>query len=256
VVPTRNEAANVGLLVSEVATALGGAVSWEILFVDDSDDATPEAVGELRDSGYPVRLLHREPGQRTAGLGGAVTDGFAHALGRVIAVMDADLQHPPDVVPALVAEVLAGRAELVVGNRYGPDGTTRGLAGPWRRLVSWTSRMLVHSFVARSRCVDDPMSGLFAFDRCVIEGVTLRPDGFKILLDILVRGRWASVANIGYVFADRHAGVSKASLHEGLVFFRHLACLLFGTEGTAPHDGDSGGQLAGSYAGRDKTHLI
>jgi dolichol-phosphate mannosyltransferase len=227
VVPTRNEAPNVGPLAMRLANALkdieGG---WELVFVDDSDDSTPEEVRKLGGLGFPVELLHRQPGARRGGLGGAVQEGFVKARGRVIVVMDADLQHPPEVVPALVAPVLAGDASLVAGSRYVWAGGDAGLSGPWRHLVSRSCRSLVHLLVPPSRPLQDPLSGLFALHRSLLDGVALRPEGYKILLEVAVRARPASVCNVGFDFAPRHAGTSKATVHQGLVFFKHLARLV------------------------------
>ncbi|MBO0731284.1 MAG: glycosyltransferase, partial [Acidimicrobiaceae bacterium] len=149
-------------------------------------------------------------------------EGFDTAAADVLAVMDADLQHPPEVLPGLLAPLLAGEADLVAGTRYGGTGQASGLSGPWRRAVSSGSRLLVHALVPRSRPLTDPMSGLFAVHRSVIEGVTLQANGFKILLEVVTRGRWERVRNHPYTFQRRHAGRSKASLHEGLLFARHL----------------------------------
>jgi len=227
VVPTRNEAPNVEALTARLSKALkdveGG---WELVFVDDSDDSTPDAVRGLSGSGLPVELLHRELGARHGGLGGAVQEGFARARGTVIVVMDADLQHPPEVVPALVAPVLAGEAALVAGSRYVWAGGDAGLSGPWRHLVSRSCRALVHLLVPQSRPLQDPLSGLFALQRSLLDGVTMRPEGYKILLEVAVRARPASVRNVGFDFAPRHAGSSKATVRQGLVFFKHLGRLV------------------------------
>lgn len=227
VVPTRNEAPNVGPLVQRAALTLQPlAGDWELIFVDDSDDETPLVINELvAASACPLRLLHREPAERSGGLGGAVLAGFQIARGGVLAVMDADLQHPPEVLPRLVAPVLDGQADLSVGSRYCGSGATAGLDGPWRRLVSSGCRTLAHLAVPASRQLDDPLSGLFAIRRGVIENVRLRPDGYKILLEVVARGNWDRVTNIGYDFAKRYAGNSKAGLREGLVFFRLLGRL-------------------------------
>jgi dolichol-phosphate mannosyltransferase len=143
----------------------------------------------------------------------------------VIAVMDADLQHPPEVLEAVIAPVLSGKAELVAGNRYAWAGGASGLAGWWRHLASWACRALVHAFVPSSRRLADPLGGLFAVHRAVLQGVTLRPRGYKILLEVMVRCQPRSVANVGFDFALREAGKSKADLREGLLFLRHLGCL-------------------------------
>ncbi len=174
----------------------------------------------------PVRLLHRPPGARPEGLGGAVLDGFGIARGSVLVVMDADLQHPPELLPTLIQPLLAGHADLVAGTRYERSGATTGLAGPWRRAVSSGSRRLVHLAVRRSRCLSDPMSGLFALNRSVVDGIDLRPNGFKILLEVAARGRITRVHNVAYRFAERNAGASKASLAEGVRFVRHLYDLM------------------------------
>ncbi|HUC13715.1 MAG TPA: polyprenol monophosphomannose synthase [Acidimicrobiales bacterium] len=230
VVPTRNEALNVGPLAARLQAALSQtAGGWELIFVDDSDDNTPEVVARLVDEvgvGSPVRLLHRPTDTRSGGLGGAVRDGFAIARGRVVAVMDADLQHPPEVLPALIGPVLSGEADLVAGSRYGWAGADAGLSSPWRHLVSGGCRWLVHLLVPDSRPLQDPLSGLFALRRSLLDGVELRPAGYKILLEVTVRARPATVGNVGFNFAPRHAGRSKASLREGLVFLRHLARLV------------------------------
>jgi glycosyltransferase involved in cell wall biosynthesis len=228
VVPTRNEAANIDLLVRRASRSLrcieGG---WELIFVDDSDDDTPEVIARhARLAEGRVRLLHRERGARSGGLGGAVQAGFALAQGRVLAVMDADLQHPPEVLPRLVAPVLAGRADLAAGTRYGGTGSTDGLAGPWRRAVSAGCRWLTRRALPASRALQDPLSGLFAIRRSVVEGVELRPDGYKILLEVAARGHWRTAVNVSYEFGPRYAGDSKAGLREGMVFFRLLARLV------------------------------
>ncbi len=225
--PTRNEAPNVEPLAHRLGAVLGSRPGgWELVFVDDSDDSTPQLVRGLVDVGLPVRLLHREKADRQGGLGGAVQEGFAMARGYVVAVMDADLQHPPEALPALVSPVLLGDAALVAGSRYGWAGGDSGLSGPWRHFVSGTCRGLVHLLVPASRPLQDPLSGFFALRRSLLDGVQLQPAGYKILLEVVVRAKPAPVANVGFDFAPRHAGRSKADLHEGLMFLRHLSRLV------------------------------
>jgi dolichol-phosphate mannosyltransferase len=227
IVPTRNEAPNIGLLEQRLSAALESTSGgWEIIFVDDSDDATPEVIDGLISAGRPVRLLHRPKGARPGGLGGAVQEGFKLGRGTVFAVMDADLQHPPEVVPALVAPVLAGEAALAAGSRYSWAGADAGLAGPGRQLLSRTCRAVVHVVLPVSRPLQDPMSGLFALRRSLLDGVVLEPTGYKILLEVTVRTRPAPVRNVGFDFAPRYAGRSKATLREGAVFLGHLVRLV------------------------------
>ncbi len=224
VIPTRNEAGNIEPLVRRLGSALedlGGG--WELVFVDDSDDTTPGTVEHLAgETDQRITLLHRGPGQRDGGLGGAVKLGFSKASGRVIAVMDADLQHPPEILPALVSPVLSGQCDLAVGNRYGFLGGRDGLAGPLRHVIAISCRFLAHRLVPTSRAISDPMSGLFALERSVVDRAQLRPEGYKILLEIVARGDWHSASNVPYRFDERYSGQSKARFREGLVFLRHL----------------------------------
>jgi dolichol-phosphate mannosyltransferase len=233
VVPTRNEAPNIAVLVRRLKGALEGfGDGWELIFVDDSDDGTPQVVRALAQEGdVQIRLLHRERDARSGGLGGAVRGGFAIAQGQVIAVMDADLQHPPEVLPALVAPALSGEAELVAASRYCKGGGTGGLDGPWRRFVSWSCRWMARRLVPASKPLEDPLSGLFALRRSVIEEARLRPDGYKILLEVAARGNWRTATNVPYAFAERYAGNSNAGLREGLIFFRHLTRLALSSRG-------------------------
>ena len=134
VIPTRNEAANLEPLVERIKAALAGT-SFEICFVDDSDDSTGDLLIELARTDPSVRCLLRQGADRRGGLSTAVVAGLRMARGRYACVMDADLQHPPELVPVLLAEAERG-ADLVVASRYAPGGSQQGLSGAVRRLVS------------------------------------------------------------------------------------------------------------------------
>jgi glycosyltransferase involved in cell wall biosynthesis len=218
IVPTRNEEGNVRPLVERVSQALGRS-SWELVFVDDSDDRTPQVVAAL---GHPrVRLLHRDADQRHGGLAGAVCEGFAVAQGDKLAVMDGDLQHDPAVLVDL-REALA-TADVAIASRYADGGGgAAGLDGPHRELVSRAGRLAVRVLFSRVRPVHDPLAGFFALRRAVLRGARLDPEGFKILLEILVRGSWESVHEVPFFMAPRHEGASNASLREGVRFGAHL----------------------------------
>lgn len=223
VVPTRDEALNVEPLLDRLVPALEG-LRAEVLFVDDSDDATPEAVlsAAERLSPFPVRLLHRSPSERSGGLGGAVVAGFSAAAGSWVVVMDGDLQHPPELVPLLYSAGTTSGATVVVASRYSPEGSATGLSGRRRRFAStWTGRLAQLLFPSALSGITDPMSGFFALDRSRVPLSSLHPEGFKILLELVVRLRPIAV-EVPFVFAPRHAGDSKASLREGVRFVRHL----------------------------------
>ena len=225
VVPTRNEAGNISELLVRLSRLPAGVVG-EVIFVDDSDDETPDRVTECSlTAALTVRLLHRRPEQRAGGLGGAVVEGLRQARGNWVCVMDADLQHPPATVARLLEAAEAKDLDLVVATRFRDGGSDGGL-GAVRRAVSRGSaaaaRML---FPRRLQGVSDPMSGFFLVRRAALDPEALRPTGFKILLEILVRTPGLRRAEVSYEFAPRHAGDSKASLKQGVVYLRHLARL-------------------------------
>ena len=227
VVPLRNEESNVEVLLDRLCPAVA-PLHAEIIVVDDSDDHTPDTLA-LYAGGrtVPVRLLHRRPDSRKGGLSGAVIAGAQHARGDWVLVMDGDLQHPPETAAMLASTAMRHDSDIVVGTRYhGSASAADGLDGNGRALVSsGTTRLVKSLFPRRLAMVSDPLSGLFAFRRSAVNLDALRPDGFKILLEILIRNPVARVAEVAYCFAPRNAGESKASVREGMTFLRHLTRL-------------------------------
>lgn len=142
--------------------------------------------------------------------------------------MDADLQHPPHLVPELLGEGARTGADLVVASRYIAGGSRAGLAGGYRIAVSRGATWLAKGLFPRAlRGISDPMSGFFAMRRQAVTGGsgTLKPLGYKILLELAVRCRPARVAEVPFVFQDRFSGESKSTAREGLRFLAHLAAL-------------------------------
>ncbi len=184
VIPTRNEAANIGPLVGRINAALADT-AFELCFVDDSDDSTAELLIELAHADPSVRCLLRQGADRKGGLSTAVVAGLRMARGRYACVMDADLQHPPELVPVLLAEAERG-ADLVVASRYAPGGSHEGLSGVVRRLVSRAATLVARLLFSEARQSSDPLSGFFLCRRALIDGIEFRPVGFKILLELLV----------------------------------------------------------------------
>jgi len=229
IVPTYNERDNVAPLLERLAAAVG-AMPVEVLFVDDSTDDTPQVVLEAaRHSRLSVRLLHRSGAERVGGLGGAVLAGLRDSRAEWAVVMDGDLQHPPEVVPELLRTALVDRADVVVASRYVPGGSNHGLADGWRRRVSTGAGGVAKAlFPRRLQDCTDPMSGFFLVRRDAVDLHRLRPDGFKILLEILARGSALRVGEVPFDFATRHAGDSKADLRQGIVYARHLLRLRTG----------------------------
>jgi dolichol-phosphate mannosyltransferase len=227
IVPTFNEAPNVEELVARISATLNGR-SAQILFVDDSTDETPNVIRAVAaaTTSIDVRLLHRE--NAVGGLSGAVLAGLEASTSEWCVVMDGDLQHPPEIIPTLLSAGVDERAEIVVASRYVRGGSSDGLSNLARRLVSNSSNILTRAmFPIKLRNCTDPMTGFFAVKRDAIDLRTLRPRGFKILLEILARTP-LTVAEIPFAFGDRKAGESKASLAQGLRFLTQLGALRFG----------------------------
>ncbi|MEV7525804.1 glycosyltransferase family 2 protein [Streptomyces sp. NPDC091371] len=225
IIPTFNESGNVAELLRRLGDALPADLPCDVLFVDDSTDDTPAAI-EKAAAGHPFRVsvLHREVAE--GGLGGAVVEGIKRADTDWIVVMDADLQHPPHLVPELVGEGTRTGADLVVASRYISGGSRAGLAGNYRIAVSRGATWLTKGLFPRAlRGISDPMSGFFAMRRSAVTADALKPLGYKILLELAVRCRPGKVAEVPFVFQDRYSGESKSTAREGVRFLAHLASL-------------------------------
>lgn len=223
VVPTRNESGNVAPLLARIDPVIGH-LSAEVIFVDDSTDGTPDVItAEVPNHVLPVRLIHRQPEQRTGGLGGAVLEGMRAARGHWIVVMDGDLQHPPELLPTLFTKALDEHMDLVIASRYCDDGSASSF-NAIRSFVSRGSTIAAKAmFPRRLHNVDDPMTGFFLIRRDAIDLDALQPNGFKILLEIVARTPRLRIGSVPFEFGERHSGESKASIREG---FRFLSLLL------------------------------
>ena len=206
VVPTYNEADNVGNLVNQIDYALRG-IEYEVIFVDDSTDHTPDMIRKTQEEKPRVRMEQRT---EEKGLATAVLRGFSLAEGDYIAVMDADLQHPPQILRSMYF-VLESGVDFCVPSRFIPGGSDGGL-GPYRKLVSGVARYIGKILLPCLRRITDPTSGLFTFRREVIAGdCNLQPIGWKILIEVLALGTYHSVVEIPYRFQARPTGESKLS---------------------------------------------
>lgn len=218
IVPTINEAENVESLVRLLAES--GMAFGEIIFVDDgSTDGTRERICALK-SNIPVRLIERaEP---KFGLSGAVIAGAQAARGDLLVMMDADLSHPPAMVPRLVEPLAADRADVVIGSRYIQGSSTPGWP-LWRKGLSRAAAAMSYPLTG----VHDSMCGFFAIRRSLLLERASRAQGFKIVFEVLVhRGPKIRILEIPITFRDRARGVSKMSLGIALLFaFRWAAAL-------------------------------
>ncbi|UCE58402.1 MAG: polyprenol monophosphomannose synthase [Phycisphaerales bacterium] len=217
IVPTFREAANIEPLTRRVFAAISEAgLEAELIIVDDdSQDGTEDIVNSLAGE-YPVRLIIRR-GER--GLASAVLVGLQEASHDSVVVLDADLQHPPEMIPDFVWALEQEDCDFVIGTRYGAGG---GIAGDWpfmRRVVSWVATSLAKPLAPLS----DPMSGFFAVGRRTWEGAApLDPVGFKIALELYVKGRCRRPVEVPIRFEKRTAGASKLNVRQQIDYLKHL----------------------------------
>ena len=221
IVPTLNEAENLPLLVPRIAAAMAGR-EYEIIVVDDaSRDDTRGVCAKLAET-FPMTLHVRD--RPKDGLSGAVLAGFGLARGEILVVMDADLQHPPERLPALVEPLERGEADFVLGSRHAPGGTIAERWGVLRRLNSRVATFLARPFTGPG--ITDPMSGFFALRRSTLDGAQrLTPLGYKIGLELMSKCRVRRVKEIPIHFTARQHGQSKLTVAQQFRYLEHLSRL-------------------------------
>lgn len=224
VIPTFNEAKNIEELTRGLTELLEGPLGgdYELILVDDdSPDRTWERALALTPRYPRLRVMRRT---RERGLATAVLRGFQAARGEVLAVIDADLQHPPEVTLALYRCIEAG-ADLAVASRHVKGGGVSDWSAR-RRLLSRGAQLLGLAILPRVvGRVTDPMSGYFMVRREAIAGRALHPLGYKVLVEILARGSIGRIDEVGYVFRERSLGESKVTFALYVAYLRHLARL-------------------------------
>lgn len=220
VLPTLDEAGNVGPLLEGLCDQLDG-VPFEVIVVDDG--STDGTIREVQDVMPSATLIRREG---EAGLATAVQRGLREAEGRYVVVMDSDGQHPPEAIPELLETAQSEEADLVAGSRSVDAGRNEGL-GPIRTFVSTGARSLAYSSLpsVRDHGITDPMTGLFLVRRSCVDPNGLSPRGYKIFLEILVRADVESVAEVGYTFEERKEGESKLGRDAIVGYLHHLSRL-------------------------------
>jgi dolichol-phosphate mannosyltransferase len=222
VIPTLREAENIRQVLNHARSVLDPVgIRYEIIVVDDdSRDGTEEIVSRISREDPRVRILVRK-GQK--GLSGAVLYGWKNTDAAILGVMDADLQHPPELLPRLIASVLAGH-DLVIGSRYVVGGSMHDW-NPIRKLISAAAIWVTWPIQRSGARAKDPMSGFFFVRRECVERIPFQSAGFKLLLEILVRGRVHSVEEIPFSFGLRQGGASKASFKVAVDYAKLLVRL-------------------------------
>jgi dolichol-phosphate mannosyltransferase len=215
VVPTYNERDRLGALLERVFAACHHAgLAVEVVVVDDNSADGTGVVADEWAARSPVRVIHRAA---KLGLGSAVLDGFAAARTDIVGVMDADLSHPPELLPRLFRTISRGDFDIVVASRYIRGGGTAA----WslgRRLLSRIACALARPLTP----VRDAMSGFFLIRRERLHGFRTSVRGFKIGLELIVRSNPRRLAEVGYVFVGRSIGASKMTIAEAAGFVAQL----------------------------------
>ena len=218
IVPTYNERGNIEKLIPEIFESCKGLnAKVEVIVADDN---SPDGTGRLAEQlarKYNIKVLHRR-GKK--GLAAAVIHGFSESKSQILGVMDADLSHPPKIIPKLVKPILNNEADLVIGSRYAKGGGVE----VWplsRRLTSKIATLMAWPLTKAK----DPMSGLFFLKKSAIDGVKLNAKGYKIGLEVLVKGKYEKALEIPYLFRNRFVGKSKLNATEYLHYVRNLIAL-------------------------------
>lgn len=223
VIPTYNEGAVIKETLERAAAALHAAgEEFELIVVDDSSADGTAALAEALSRELPIKVLRR-PGR--LGLATAVRDGWARARGEVLGVMDADLQHPPEVLAELARAMRDPEIDLAIASRYVAGGGIPEWS--WiRRLMSWGATHLAASVLPWTLAqVRDPMSGMFFVRASALAGVELSPLGYKILLEVLGKSGSRGLVEVPYVFEERGRGSSKLGARQYVEYLLHLARL-------------------------------
>jgi dolichol-phosphate mannosyltransferase len=219
VIPAFREAGNIRELLERIQRSVDPlGVTYESIVVDDdSGDGIESLVKELSDKDPRIRLLVRK---NVRGLAGAIMYGWHNTDAEILGAIDADLQHPPELLPQLWHALQSG-ADSVVASRYAPQ-SSRPNWNRFRHLVSQLAIWMARPLQKPAIRVWDPMSGFFLVRRSCIETVPFQTEGFKILLEILARGKIRSVVEVPFTFGKRHAGKSKASPRVAIDYLRLL----------------------------------
>ncbi|MFN6481371.1 MULTISPECIES: glycosyltransferase [unclassified Nostoc] len=228
VIPTYKERDNVKNIINILTQLLDESIpgNYELIVVDDdSPDRTWEIAQSLTAEYPQLRVMRR---QQERGLSSAVIRGWQAATGNVLGVIDGDLQHPPEVLMQLLRSVEQG-ADLAVASRHVEGGGVSSWSVV-RRFLSRGAQLLglviLPGVLGR---VSDPMSGYFMVRRSAIAGATLNPVGYKILLEVIGRGKVDQVAEVGYVFRERKEGESKVTWKQYIDYIHHLVRLRLST---------------------------
>jgi len=209
IIPTYNESENIIQVLKSIGEHIPKDIATEAIVVDDnSPDGTGKVVEDYindaqNKTGYTVGIIHRKT---KSGLSSAILDGIQHSSGETVVVMDSDFSHPPKIIPQLIEEIKTSKYDIAIASRYTEGGEVNGWSTK-RKLISKGATGIAKVGLGVNE--SDPMSGFFAFNRNILEGIKFDAIGYKMLLEILVKTKGAKVKEIPYTFTDRTRGSSK-----------------------------------------------
>jgi dolichol-phosphate mannosyltransferase len=218
IIPTYNEKENMPMLLSRIFGVFEkNGLNGEVVVVDDnSPDGTAEEVCRLEKT-CDVKVVRRSG---KMGLSSAVIEGLKIADGEIVGVMDADLSHPPEVIPEMIRPIAEKRADITVASRYVEGGKVEN----WpirRRFISRGAGLIARPITG----LKDPLSGFFFFRKSLLSGKMLNPTGYKIALEVIVKSGTKKIVEIPYTFSDRKFGKSKLGLRQDIQYLIHLSRL-------------------------------
>lgn len=210
IIPTYNEKKNIAELIDRIRAC---TENCEIIIVDDN---SPDGTADFARKLGATTLVRPEK----LGLASAVIDGFKVAKGDILCVMDADLSHPPEIIPQMLEAIKSQNADFVVGSRLAKGGGQRdwSLLGKFLSDIARLPAMLLTD-------VKDVTSGFFMLKRSVIQGIELNPIGFKICLEIITKGKYAKAVEVPIIFANRGNTKSKLGIKEILEYYGQVGLL-------------------------------
>ena len=213
IIPTYNEAKNIPFLIEEIFASVNKSkINLEFIIVDDnSPDGTGKIAEDLSDK-YPIRVIHRAG---KLGLGTAVIEGFKLSDREYVGVMDGDTSHDPSILNRMIVSLTDN--DIVMGSRF-KEGSKVEKWGLHRRMISGTGVFMAKILAG----VNDPLSGYFFMKKGVVEGINLKTKGYKILLEILVKGNYDKVEEFPYTFRMRKYSTSKLNAKEFLLFLGQI----------------------------------
>ncbi len=213
IIPTYNESKNLPLLVEEIFSVIDkNQIDLEIIFVDDNSPDGTGAIAEELGAHFPIKVIHRAG---KLGLGSAVIAGFSASNRPYVGVMDADMSHDPIIINQLITSLV--EHDIAIGGRF-EEGSEVEHWVWWRKLTSQTGVF----FARKLTGAHDPLSGYFFMRRSVIDAVALSTTGYKILLEILVKGHITKIKEIPFKFRIRKYSTSKLSSKEYWLFGKQL----------------------------------